>query len=404
MTDAEPPRRYDAEAPAPLDGVRVLDLSRLVAGNMLTHVLADLGAEVVKVERPGHGDDLRAWTVEGHALYWKVYARNKKSVTLDLRSEAGRRALLRLAETAQVLVENFQPGTLEAWGLGPDRLHEANPGLVVARISGWGQDGPYRDRPGFGSLIEGMSGFAAMNGYADRPPVLPPLALADMVAGVWGSSSVLVALREVEVRGGAGQVVDLSLFEPLHAALGPQAAEHALTGRVPPRRGSRSGLAAPRNVYACADGGHVSLSASMQSMFERLMRAIGRPDLIDDARFATNADRVANDDALDAVLAEFIAGLTRAEALRRFEAAGVTVGEVCDAADLHHHPYLRGRGVLADWEDTELGRLPMHEVPGRLSTTPGRVRRPAPALGEHNEEVLGPLGLLDAARRAEDAA
>jgi len=206
---------FARDAAAPLDGVRILDLSRLVAGNALTHVLADFGAEVVKVERPGQGDDLRNWRVEGVSIHWKVYARNKKSITVNMRSERGRAILLDLVKTSQMLVENFLPGTLEQWELGPEVLHAANPKLVIVRISGWGQSGPDRSVPGFGSLVEARSGFAAMNGFADRPPVLPPLALADMVAGLYGAVAALVALRHCEVDQGKGQVVDLPLFDPL---------------------------------------------------------------------------------------------------------------------------------------------------------------------------------------------
>ena len=197
-----PESDYKSDAKLPLDGVRVLDLSRLVAGNMVTHVLADYGAEVIKIERPGFGDDLRNWRTEGVATHWKVYCRNKKSITLDLRKPEGKALFLKLVETADAIVENFKPGTLEDWGLGPDVLQGLNPKLTLVRVSGWGQTGPWKHKPGFGSLVEAMSGFAALNGFGDRPPVLPPLALADMIAGLYGAFSVMVALRNVEVSGG----------------------------------------------------------------------------------------------------------------------------------------------------------------------------------------------------------
>ncbi len=383
---------FHAEPCGPLKATRVLDLSRLVAGNMLTHILADFGSEVVKVERPGGGDDLRNWRVRDLSLFWKVYSRNKKSLTLDLRHEEGRELLLRLAEDADILVESFVPGTLERWNLGPDALHARNPRLVVVRISGWGQTGLYRNRPGFGSLVEGMSGFAALNGFPDRPPVLPPLALADMVAGYSGACAALMALREVE-RGGAGQVIDLALFDPLFATLGPAAAEHRVTGEVSARSGSRSKLSCPRNVYRCRDGKYVSLSASVQSVAERLLAAINRPDLIDDPRFATNEARVRNDDALDPLVADFVAGMTREEALAHFTAADVTVGPVLDISDLVAHPYVEDREVLADYPDEEMGRVPMHHVSPRLSGTPGAIHSPAPDLGQHTSEILARLGL-----------
>ncbi|SRR6266508_1438283 len=208
-------RPFRPDTKCPLDGIRVLDLSRLVAGNMLSLQLADFGAEVVKIEDPDKGDPLRDWRVDGISVHWKVYARNKKSVTLSLREREGRDLLMRLVDGARVFIENFRPGTLETMGLAPATLLQHNPRLVIVRVSGWGQDGPYRDRPGFGSLVEGMSGFAAKTGFADRPPVLPPLALADMIAGLYGAAAVLVALREIEVNGGKGQIIDLPLLDPI---------------------------------------------------------------------------------------------------------------------------------------------------------------------------------------------
>ena len=384
---------YRPDAIGPLDGIRVLDLSRLVAGNIVSHVLADFGAEVVKVEAPGRGDDLRAWKVADVATYWKVYSRSKKSITLDLRHDEGRELLLRLAETAQILIENFVPGRLERMGLAPERLHEANPRLVIVRVSGWGQTGPFSHKPGFGTLVEAMSGFAAMNGYADRPPVLPPLALADMISGMHGANAAMIALRHVEVGGGKGQVVDLSLFEPMLSVLGPEAANYQLSGTPTPRRGSRASNTAPRNVYPCSDGKFVALSASMQSVAERLFRMMGREDLISDPRFRTNSDRVRNNDEIDEIVAEFMARRSQAENVALFEAAGVTVGPVCDAADLADHPYVVGRDILPTFPDAEMGALPMHNVTPRLSRTPGAIRAPAPDLGQHNEEIYADLGL-----------
>jgi formyl-CoA transferase len=389
-------RAFDPDARCPLDDVRVLDLSRLVAGNILTHVLADLGAEVIKIEKPRRGDDLRNWKAGGVALWWQVYARNKKSLCLDLRQSAGRALLLRLAGGAQVLVENYRPGTLEKIGLGPDALLARNPKLVVVRLSGWGQTGPWRRKPGFGTLIEAFSGFAAMNGFPDRAPVLPAFAMADAFAGLAGAVATLTALRAVEVGGGPGQVIDLSLIEPILAMLGPKAAEYRLTGRTTPRLGSRCTIQAPRDVYRTKDGKYVALSTGTQAMAERLFRAIGRPELNDDPRFVTNAARLAHRDEVEAIVADFIAGHTQAEALAFFEAAEVTVGPVCDEADLAEHPYVREREVLIEMPDDAAGSLPMHNVVPRLSATPGALRRPAPALGEHNREILHGLGMSEA--------
>ena len=392
MTAAAPtPFRPDQSCP--LDGIRVLDFSRLVAGNMLTLQLADFGAEVIKLE-PEKGDPLRHWRENGVSAYWKVYGRNKKSLRLDLRDDAGKALLARLVPTAQIFVESFRPGSLEAAGFGPERLAELNPRLVTVRISGFGQTGPYARRPGFGSLVEAMSGFAAKNGFADKPPALPNLALADMVAGIQGAFAVMVALREAERPGGRGQVIDLSLLEPLHATLGPEAAAWRITGQIPPRSGNRASITSPRNVYATANGGWVALSASTQAMTERLFRAIGRPELIDDPRFRTNSDRLAHVEEVDAIIQDFVGRRTLAENLAFFEAAEATVGPVYDASGFENDPHVRGRGVLVEMEDAALGSIPMHAVMPRLSRTPGALRRPAPEIGEHETEILA--GLPDA--------
>ena len=385
--------RFDPTARGPLDGIRVVDLSRLVAGNMLTLQLADFGADVIKVERPGEGDDLRRWQEGGHSIHWKVYGRNKRSLVLDLKRDDDLARLRKLLRHAHVLVENFVPGGLEKMGLAPAALHADHPALVIVRISGWGQTGPYAHRPGFGTLVEAMSGFAHLNGFPDRPPALPPLALADMVAGMQGAFATMTALRVAE-REGRGQVVDLSLFEPIFSTIASEAAKTMLTGEATMRAGNQSTHTAPRNVYACSDGGFVALSGSMQSMAMRILDTIGRPELKTDPRFADNTARVANRDALDAIIGDFVAQRTTAGNLALFEAAGVTVGPVCDMAELLHHPYTRGREAIVDVEDRELGALPMHNVVPRLSASPGGFRRSAPALGEHTDEILAELDRL----------
>jgi crotonobetainyl-CoA:carnitine CoA-transferase CaiB-like acyl-CoA transferase len=390
-----PLKPFQTHTGCPLDGVRVLDLSRVVAGNMVSLTLADFGAEVIKVETP-EGDPLRDWLVAGIAANWKVYARNKKSVCINLRKEDGKRLLLRLAQTAHVLIENFRPGTLEKMGLGPEVLHERNPGLVIVRVTGWGQTGPYRHRPGFGTLAEGMSGFAALNGFADREPVLPPMQLADCTAGLYGAFAAMVALREVEVGRGSGQVIDVSLIEPLFAFMGPQAAAYKASGRVRPRTGSRSTTAAPRNAYRTRDDRWVCMSASTQAMTERLLRAVGRPDLIDDPRYRTNAERVKHAAELDAIVQEFIGRMTLEENLAFFDKAEVTVGPIYDISQIVEDPHVRAREMVLELPDEELGAIPMHCVVPRLSKTPGAIRRPAPKLGEHNSEILGALGLTPA--------
>jgi crotonobetainyl-CoA:carnitine CoA-transferase CaiB-like acyl-CoA transferase len=382
---------FEPNASAPLDGIRVVDLSRLVAGNMVSLQLADQGAEVVKIEDPRVGDPLRAWRVKGLSLHWKVYARNKKSLAINLRPQAGRDALMELVARSQVLIENYRPGTLEEMGFGPDVLHARNPGLIIVRITGFGQDGPYRDRPGFGSLVEGMSGFASKNGYADRPPVLPPLALADMVAGLYGAYAVMIALREVE-RGGKGQVIDLPLLDPIISILGPDAAIYRTTGEKPQRTGSRSLTTSPRNVYGTKDGRFIAISASIQVMAERLFRAIGREDMIDDPRFRTNTDRVRNIDECDGAVAAFIAARTLDDNMAIFQAAEVTASPVYEIDQLIDDEHIQARGVLVEAPDDEMGSVLMHNVIPRLSATPGRIRRPAPTLGQHTREMLVAIG------------
>jgi len=385
-------RNYTPQAKGPLDGVRVLDLSRLVAGNTLTQLLGDFGAEVVKVEPPA-GDTLRAWNTEGVATNWKIFARNKKSLGLELRNPAAKALLLDLLPSAAIFVESFRPGTLEKMGLAPERLLKIHPKLVIVRISGWGQSGPYKHRPGFGTLVEGMSGFASMNGFPDREPVLPPMYLADSVAGLYGAAAAMIALRAVETNGGNGQVIDLPLFDPLFAVLGPQAANYRLTGKVKERVGSGSTNSGPRNAYRTSDGLWVCLSASTQKMAERLFCSIDRADLIDDPRYRTNAQRVKHREELDAIIGAFIAKRTQADNVRFFEQQEVTIGPIYDISQIIQDPHVLERELLADYPDADMGSLPMHHVVPRLSGTPGSVRTPAPRLGEHNRTLLSGIGV-----------
>jgi crotonobetainyl-CoA:carnitine CoA-transferase CaiB-like acyl-CoA transferase len=317
-----------------------------------------------------------------------VYSRNKKSLALSLREARGRELVLRLLATAQVLIENFRPGTLEAMGLGPEILHERSPGLVIVRVSGWGQDGPYRDRPGFGTLVESMSGYAARTGFPDREPALPPTALADMVAGLYGAMAVLVALREIEAKGGKGQVIDLPLLDPLFSFIATEAGIFRLIGEVRERTGSRSETTSPRNVFRTKDGRYIGISASIQAMAERLFRAVGRADMITDIRFRTNTDRVKNAAACEAPIAAFIAARTLSENMAIFERAEVTAAPVYDIDQFMADPHVIAREILVDLPDDAMGHLPMHNVIPR-----GRLRRPAPALGEHTAEILGALGI-----------
>ena len=386
------PIRFDPTAQGPLEGVRVLDLSRLVAGNMLSLQLADFGADVVKVEPPA-GDPLRDWRDGGAPLYWKTYGRNKRSLVLNLREAAARDALLRLVARADVFIENYRPGTLEEMGLGPDVLLGTNPGVIIVRVSGFGQTGPYAPLPGFGTLVEAMSGLAARTGFADREPVLPPLALADMIAGLYGAFAVATALRARDTGAARGQVIDLTLLESMFSVLGPEAAIYRMTGAVRERTGSGSHISAPRNVYRCADGKYVAISGSTETMARRIFRAIGCADMIEDARFSTNSARVAHRPLVDAAVGGWFATKDRDEALALMRQAGVTAGPVYDIADAVADEHFRARGIIVEVEDADLGSLPVHDIVPRLSQTPGVWRRPAPALGEHTDAVLAEAGL-----------
>ncbi|MCZ8096672.1 MAG: CoA transferase [Burkholderiales bacterium] len=387
----ERPLRFDPNARGPLDGIRVIDLSRLVAGNMLSLQLADFGADVVKVEPP-NGDPLREWRDAGHSLHWTVYGRNKRSIVLDLRDPEDMESLKALLATADVFIENFRPGTLEEMGLAPSALIAANPDLVIVRVSGFGQTGPYAGLPGFGTIVEGMSGFAHRTGFPDREPVLPPLALADMIAGLYGANAVSMALLARKRGHARGQVIDLSLFEPIFSMLGPEAAIYRVTGAVKERSGSASNTASPRNVYRCADGRYVSLSGSTPQVARRIFDTIGRSDMNDDPRFATNAERLRHRDLVDEAIGGWFARHDRDEALTIMRAAGATVGPIYSIAEIVEDPHVREREVVVEVEDATFGSIPMHNIVPRLSGTPGTFRRPAPGLGEHMAEILAEVG------------
>ncbi|NVD40678.1 CoA transferase [Ensifer sp. HO-A22] len=388
-------KHWDPDAEGPLDGIKVLDLSRLVAGNMLSLQLADFGADVIKIEPPA-GDPLREWKDEGLSLFWKTYGRNKRSVVLNLREDADREALWALIATADVFIENFRPGTLEKMGFGPDALMARNPDLVVVRVSGFGQTGPYAEFPGFGTIVEGMSGYAYRTGFPDREPVLPPLALADMIAGVYGMSATMTALFAREKGRARGQVIDLSLLEPIFSVLGPEAAIYALNGTVKERIGSASNTACPRNVYRCADGKYVALSGSTPAVARRIFEIIGRADMNDDPRFRSNSERLKHRDLVDEAIGAWFAVRSHDEALATMRDSGATVGPIYNIADATEDAHFSEREVIVSLDDAEHGTLPMHNIVPRLSATPGRFRRPAPALGEHTAEVLAEIGLSPA--------
>src|SRR5262245_53059929 len=382
-----PRQPFEPDREGPLRGVRVLDFSRLVAGNMLSLQLADFGAEVVKVESPGRGDTLRDWREAGVSVHWKVYARNKKSITLDLKAPEAPGIILDLAAHFDVLIESFRYRYLEKLGVGPDTLLERNPRLVVVRVSGFGQTGPYARRPGFGTLVEAMSGFASRNGFEDREPVLPPLAMADMIAGLSGAMATVIAVRNVEVNGGQGQIIDVSLLESIFSILGPEAAIYKLSRKVRRRVGSASEGTSPRNVYATSDGGWVAISASTQAMTERLFRAIGRDDLNQNPDFKTNTERVKRRGEVDAIVGGFIRQRTLVEAIEFFEQAEVTAAPVYDIGQFLDDPHVQGRGIVVEAPDEDMGAVPMHAVVPRLSGTQGGLRHPAQAIGQQSREL-----------------
>jgi crotonobetainyl-CoA:carnitine CoA-transferase CaiB-like acyl-CoA transferase len=385
MTDAQP-----------LAGIRVLDLSNLIAGPLAGMFLADFGAEVIKVEHPARGDELRRW---GHAkddvgLYFKVLNRNKKTIGLDLKSDEGRDLALRLIEHCDVVVENFRPETLERWGLGWDTLHEANPELIMLRISGYGQTGEYRRRAGFGTVAEAFGGAAAITGHKDGPPLLPPFPLGDATTAIFGAFGVLVALHR-RTRDGGGQMVDLALYEGLLTMLGPQVIDFDQLGAVQKRDGSRLPFVSPRNAYETADGAWVALSGSTQGTFERLMQGFGLDQVPTDPRFTTNRGRVANADALDGEIQAAVRKLPLARVLEIAEEVEAPIGPVNEIGAIFEDPHIRDRDNIASVEDDELGTLRMQGVVPRLTETPGRIRHAGPKHREYNRDVYMQLLGLD---------
>ncbi|WAU80234.1 CoA transferase [Streptomyces sp. Qhu-G9] len=383
-----------ATTPAPLDGLRVLDLATLFAGPLAATMLGDFGAEVIKVEHPRRPDPSRGHgpSKDGIGLWWKLLGRNKRTMTLDLSTHGGRATLLRLAATTDVIIENFRPGTLEKWDLGWEELSAANPRLVLTRVTGFGQFGPYSRRPGFGTLAEAMSGFAAITGEPDAPPTLPPFGLADSIAGLATAYAVMTALAGRD-RTGRGQVVDMAIIEPILTVLGPQPLWYDQLGHVQPRTGNRSQNNAPRNTYRTADGTWVAVSTSAQSVAERVMRLVGRPDLITEPWFATGADRARHTDVLDEAVGSWIARHTRADVIAAFEKAEAAVAPVQDITDVMEDPQYAALDTITTVDDPELGPLRMQNVLFRLTDTPGGIRWAGRPHGADTDTVLTELGL-----------
>lgn len=377
--------------PMALSGIRVADISNFLAAPMASMFLGDYGAEVVKVEHPSRGDEMRFWgeNKKGVGLYYKVINRNKKSVTADLRTPIGVEIVKRLVRTADVVIENYRPGTLEKWGLGYDVLSEVNPRLVMLRITGFGQTGPYSHKPGFGTLAEAFAGAAHITGFSDRPPLLPAFGLGDSTAGLAGAFLTMVALFERERHGGRGQVVEFAIYEPLLTLLGPQVVNYDQLGLVQERSGSRLPFTAPRNTYRTRDGKWVAIAGSAQSIFERICRALERPELIADPRFKDNRIRMENAAELDAELQSAVERFDLDALIRRFEQHEAAVAPVNNVAQIFADPHYAARQNITAVPDEELGGpLRMQNVVGNFSRTPGAIRRAGPRLGEHNREVL----------------
>jgi formyl-CoA transferase len=392
----------DGASRSPLQGLKVIELGGLIAGPYAASVFAQFGAEVIKIESPGEGDPLRRWRKlhNGTSVWWYSLSRNKKSVTLNLKSEQGREILRRLLETADVLVENFRPGVLESWGLGWDELSRINAGLVMVRISGYGQTGPYRDRPGFAAIAEAMGGLRYLTGYPDRAPVRVGVSLGDTLAALYGVIGALMALQQRNVNGGKGQLVDVALYEAVFAVMESLIPEYSRFRFIRERSGASLPGIAPSNTYPCRDGSFVVIAGNSDGIFKRLMRAIGRADLADDPALARNDGRVEHIEQIDGAIEDWTSRHELEEVLTAMRAADVPAGKIYSAADIYEDAHYRARGmiervVLPDGSPVDLPGI----VP-KLSRTPGATEWPGPALGEHVEEVLGSLGISGATLEA----
>jgi formyl-CoA transferase len=378
----------------PLSDVKVIELGQLIAGPFCTRILAEFGAEVIKIESPDGGDPLRQWRKlhQGTSLWWFVQARNKKSVTVNLKSPEGQEIVRRLAADADIVVENFRPGAMEKWGLGYEELSGANPGLVMVRLSGYGQSGPYKDRPGFGAIAEAMGGLRYVTGYPDRPPVRVGISLGDAVAALYGVIGALMALRQREVNGGRGQVVDVALYEAVFSLMESLLPEYDMTGFVRERSGASLPGIVPSNTYTTRDGKYVVIGANGDSIFKRLMSAIGRDDLANDPALARNDGRVRRTEELDGVIGHWCARHDLEEVLAVLEAADVPSGKIYDIADIARDLHYRARGMIEEARMPDGKPLKVPGIVPGLSATPGATRWLGPALGEHTREVLARLG------------
>ncbi len=387
----------DATSPpgaGPLAGLRVLELGTLIAGPFCARILAEFGAEVVKIEAPDGGDPLRTWRKlhQGTSLWWSVQSRNKKSVTVNLKSAAGQDIVRKLARGADIVVENFRPGAMENWGLGYEQLAADNPGLVMVRLSGYGQSGPYRDQPGFGAIGEAMGGIRFVTGYPDRPPVRAGISLGDSVAALYGVIGALMAVHARQRNGGRGQVVDVALYEAVFSLMESLLPEYDVTGFVRSRSGASLPGIVPSNTYTTRDGKYLVIGANADSIFKRLMTAIGREDLANAPALADNAGRVGRTEELDAVIGAWAAGQDLDAALAVLARAQVPAGKIYDVADIVRDVHYQARGMLEQHRLDDGTPIKLPGVVPRLAATPGGTQWLGPRLGAHTDEVLGELG------------
>lgn len=382
------------EGTLPLRGIRVVELGQLIAGPFCGKVLADFGAEVIKIESPTDGDPLRKWRLMKHgtSVWWQVQSLNKLSVAVDLRTVEGQDIVRQLAVTADVLIENFKPGTLEAWDLGWERLHAENPKLILLRVSGYGQDGPYRNRPGFGAIAEAVGGLRHLTGEPGRIPVRMGIAIGDTLAALHGAIGVLTALRHRDANGGDGQVVDVALYESVFNCTDSMLSEYSALGVVRQPAGSALPGVVPSNAYACTDG-TLLVAGNGDSIFRRLMQAIGRRDLAADPALQSNEGRVAHAEEIDAAIRAWAAALPLKYALEVLEDAGVPASAIYTVKDIVKDPHYTARGMLERVTTRDGDELLVPGVVPKLMKTPGSHRTPAPALGQHTESILRRLGL-----------
>lgn len=384
----------NGRGPRPLEGVRVVEMGSLLAGPFCGQLLADFGAEVIKLEPPGKGDPMRQWgrhRKEGHTLWWPIIARNKKSVTLNLREEEGQDLARRLISGADVVVENFRPGTMERWGLGYEDLKETNPGLVMVRVSGYGQTGPYKDQAGFGSIGEAMGGIRHVTGFPDRPPPRVGISLGDSLAATFGALGAVTALFNRETNGGRGQIVDVAIYEAVLALMESTIPEYALTGHIRGRTGAILPFVAPSNTYPAGDGDYIVIGANADNVFGRFAKALGHPEWAESEKYATHHARGENQEELDRLISDWTKQRTAGEIIGAMREASVPAGKLFTAEDMLSDEQYAARQSIVEVEDPEIGPIPMQNVVPSLSETPGEVRWTGPKLGQHNDEVLGDL-------------